>query len=93
MHGIRPKVGRRGGAKIGWVGRLLELAEKPSIANGKKHVELDITKKVISIILVPTNLCHPLLELFHFRPCTARLVTLDSTKAPVSYTPVTPLAT
>ena len=45
MYGIRPKVGRRGGAEIGWVGRLLEFAEKPSIANGIKHVELDNTKK------------------------------------------------
>ena len=60
MHGIRPKVGRRGGAEIGWVGRLLEFAEKPSIANGKKHVALDITKKAMSIILAPTELCHPL---------------------------------
>ena len=61
MHGIRPKVGRRGGAEIGWVGRFLEFAEKPSIANGKKHVALDITKKRMSIILAPTELCHPLL--------------------------------
>ena len=45
MHGIRPKVGGWGGAEIGRVGRLLEFAEKPSIANGKKHVELDNTKK------------------------------------------------
>ena len=62
MHGIRPKVGRQGGADIGWVGRLLEFAEKPSIANGKKHVALDITKKAMSIILAPTDLCHPLLR-------------------------------
>ena len=60
MHGIRPKVGRRGGAEIGWVGRLLVFAEKPSIANGKKHVALDITKKRMSIFLAPTDLCHPL---------------------------------
>ena len=45
MHGIRPKVGGWGGAEIGWVGRLLEFSEKPSIANSKKHVALDITKK------------------------------------------------
>ena len=45
MHGIRPKVGGWGGAEIGRVGRLLEFAEKPSIANGKKHMELDNTKK------------------------------------------------
>ena len=45
MYDIRPKVGRRGGAEIGWVGRLLEFAEKPSISKGKKHVALDITKK------------------------------------------------
>ena len=61
MHGIRPKVGRRGGAEIGWVGRLLEFAEKPSIAKGKKHVAIDITKKVMSIILEPTDLCYPLI--------------------------------
>ena len=60
MHVIRPKVGGRGGADIGRVGRLLEFAEKPSIANGKKHVALDITKKRMSIILAPTNLFHPL---------------------------------
>ena len=60
MHGIRPKVGRRGGAEVGWVGRLLEFTEKPSIANGKKHVKLDNTKKLISVILAPTDLCHPL---------------------------------
>ena len=62
MHGIRPKVGRWGGADIGWVGRFLEFAEKPSIANGKKHVALDITKKRMSIFLAPTDLCHPLLS-------------------------------
>ena len=45
MHGIHPKVGRWGGADIGWVGILLEFAENPSIANGKKHVEIDNTKK------------------------------------------------
>ena len=60
MHGIRPKVGRQGGSDIGWAGRLLEFAEKPSIANGQKHVALDITKKAMSIILAPTDLCHPL---------------------------------
>ena len=60
MHGVCPKVGRQGGAEIGWVGRLLEFAEKPSIANGKKHVALDITNKAMSIILAPTDLCHPL---------------------------------
>ena len=60
MHGIRPKVGRRGDAEIGWVGRLLEFDENPSIAKGKKHVALDITKKAMSIILAPTVLCHPL---------------------------------
>ena len=60
MHGIRPKVGRQGGAEIGWLGRLLEFYEKTSIANGKKHVALDITKKTMSIILAPTDLCHPL---------------------------------
>ena len=62
MHGIRPKVDGREGAEIGWVGRLLEFAEKTSIANGKKYMALDITKKVMSIILAPTDLCHPLLE-------------------------------
>ena len=61
MHGICPKLGCRVGAEIGWVGRLLEFAEKPSITNGKKHVALDITKKGMSIILAPTDLCHPLL--------------------------------
>ena len=45
MHGIRPKLGGWGGAEIGRVGRLLEFAEEPSIANGKKHMELDNTKK------------------------------------------------
>ena len=60
MHGIRPKVGLRGGAEISWVGRLLEFAEKPSIVKDKKHVALDITKKAMSIILAPTELCHPL---------------------------------
>ena len=64
MHGIRPKVGGWGGAEIGRVGRLLEFAEKPSIANGKKHVELDNTKKVISVILAPTDLCHPLVVVY-----------------------------
>ena len=64
MHGIRPKVGRRGGAEIGWVGRLFEFAEKPSIAKGKKHVALDITKKRMSIFLAPTDLCHPLITRF-----------------------------
>ena len=61
MHGISTEVGGWGGADIGGIGRLLGLAEKPSITNGKKHVELDITKKVISIILAPTDLCHPLI--------------------------------
>ena len=37
---------------------MLEFAEKPSIANGKKHVALDITKKEMSIILAPTDLWH-----------------------------------
>ena len=60
MHGIRLAVGGWEGAEIGGVGRFLEFAEKPSIANGKKHVALDNTKKVISVILVPTDLCHPL---------------------------------
>ena len=41
---------------------MLEFAKKPSIANGKKHVALDITKKVISVILAPTDLGHPLIE-------------------------------
>ena len=72
MHGIRPEVGGWGGAEIGGVGRLLEFAEKPSIANGKKHVALDNTKKVISVILAPTDLCHPLSvflpPLFVFHP-------------------------
>ena len=45
MHGISPAVGGWGGDKIGGVGRLLGFAEKPSIANEKKHVELDNTKK------------------------------------------------
>ena len=45
MHGIRPKVGRWGGAEIGWVGRLLEFAEKPSIANGKNTWHLTSQKK------------------------------------------------
>ena len=45
IHDISPKVGGWRGAEIGRVGRLLEFAEKPSIANGKKHVELDNTKK------------------------------------------------
>ena len=60
MHGISPEVGGWEGAEIGEVGILLGFAEKPSIANGKKHVELDNTKKVISVILAPTDLCHPL---------------------------------
>ena len=60
MHGITPEVGGWGGAEIGEVGRLLGFSEKPSIANGKKHVELDNTKKVISVILAPTDPCHPL---------------------------------
>ena len=60
MHDICPKVGVWGGAEIGLVRRLLEFAEKPSIANGKKHVALDITKKVISLILAPKDLGHPL---------------------------------
>ena len=62
MHGISPAVGGWGGDKIGGVGRLLGFAEKPSITNGKKHVELDNTKKVISVILAPTDLCHPLVQ-------------------------------
>ena len=60
MNGISLTVGGWGGDDIGGVGRLLGFAEKPSIANGKKHVELDNTKKVRSIILAPTDLCHPL---------------------------------
>ena len=59
MHGIRYKVGGWGGAEIGGVGRLLEFSEKPSISNGKKHVALDNTKKVMSVILAPTDLGHP----------------------------------
>ena len=62
MHGIRPKVGRWGGAEIGWVGRFLEFAENPSIANSKKDVALDTTKKEMSIILAPTDLFHPLFK-------------------------------
>ena len=45
MHGISPAVGGLGGDEIGEVGRLLGFSEKPSIANEKKHVELDNTKK------------------------------------------------
>ena len=63
MHGISPAVGDWGGAEIGGVGRLLGFAEKPSIANGKKQVKLDTTKKVIFVILAPTDLCHPLTQL------------------------------
>ena len=60
MHGISPAVDGWGGAEIGRVGRFLGFAEKPSIENGKKHVELDNTKKAISVILATTDLCHPL---------------------------------
>ena len=67
MHGISPAVGGWGGDKIGGVGRLLGFAEKPSITNGKKHVELDNTKKVISVILAPTDLCQPLIEQLRVR--------------------------
>ena len=56
MHSIIPEVGGWGGSEIGEVGRLLGFAEKPSIANGKRHVELYNTKKVISVILAPTDL-------------------------------------
>ena len=45
MNGISPAVGSWGGAEIGAVGRFIGFSEKPSIANGKKHVELDIIKK------------------------------------------------
>ena len=45
MHAIGPAVGGWGGAEIGGVGRLLGFAEKPSIENSKKRVELDNTKK------------------------------------------------
>ena len=55
MRGICPKVGGWGCAEIGGVGRLLEFAEKPSIANGN-------TKKVISVILAPTDLGHSFLK-------------------------------
>ena len=57
MHGISPEVGGWGGADIGELGRLIGFSGKASIENGKKHVELDHTKKVISVILAPTDLC------------------------------------
>ena len=60
MHGISVAVGGWEGAEIGGLGRFLGFAEEPSIANVKKHVELDNTKKVMSVILAPTDLCHPL---------------------------------
>ena len=44
MHGISPAVGGWGGADIGGIGIFLGFAEKPIIANDKKHVELDNTK-------------------------------------------------
>ena len=45
MHIIITEVGGWGDYEIGEVGRLLGFSEKPSIANSKRHVELDNTKK------------------------------------------------
>ena len=45
MHGIRPKVGRWGGAEIGWVGRLLEFAENQVLKTAKNTWHLTSQKK------------------------------------------------